>query len=81
MKFCDLRVYGRGGGIRMESMIAVGIFFAICVVLYDCFVTLKMNRDELRRKDEINRQSKGADTLEEELGGSKGDGTSKTTGE
>lgn len=62
-------------------MIAVGIFFAICVVLYDCFVTQKMDRDELRRQDEINRQSKGADTLGEELGESKGAGTSKTTGE
>ena len=62
-------------------MIAVGIFFAIFVVVYDYFVTLKMNRDELRRQDEINRQSKGAYALEEELGESKGAGTSKTSGE
>lgn len=62
-------------------MIAVGIFFAIFVVLYDCFVTQKMGRVWVRRKDEINQQSKGEDTLEEELGESKGDGTSKTTGE
>ena len=40
-----------------------------------------MNRDELRRRDEINRQSKGAYALEEELGESKGAGTSKTSGE
>lgn len=65
----------------MESMIAVGIFFAIFVVVYDYFVTLKMDRDELRRQDGINRQSKGADALEEELGESKGAGKSKTTGE
>ena len=65
----------------MDSKIAVGIFFAIFVVVYDYFVTQKMGRDELRRQDEINRQSKGEDALDEELGESKGTGKSKTTGE